>query len=333
MDAPEWAQNTKCFLLKIGSTELRYQSAFLRAIRYDLVIIQQENGLLVNYPIQILAKILGYKVAFFGHGKNYQSKSPTGLKERFKRFWINRVDWWFAYTNRSGAAVESSGFPPERITAFNNAIDTTALVQSTREVDPAWLEQTRKEMLSNSENVAVYVGGIYNHKRIPFLLKVVEEIRAQVLDFQMIFIGGGSDAPLVEDAAKKHGWIHYIGPKFGQDKTNYVSLARVFLMPGLVGLAVLDSFAYGTPMVTTDIDYHSPEIDYLEHGVNGVVVKEFESVESYAAAVIKVLQDDDYRASLQRGAAKALSTYTVDNMADRFAAGIVQALDAAVYDR
>jgi L-malate glycosyltransferase len=38
------------------------------------------------------------------------------------------------------------------------------------------------------------------------------------------------------------------------------------LMPGLVGLAVLDAFADGIPRVTTVIEYHSPEIEYLVPG-------------------------------------------------------------------
>lgn len=326
VDAPSWALDTKCILVKIGSAELRYQCAFLKAIKYDLVIIQQENGLLVNYPLQILSKLFGYKVAFFGHGKNYQASNPDGLKERFKKFWINRVDWWFAYTNKSAAEVEKSGFPPDRITAFNNAIDTAALIESSQRVDFNKLEVTRAKLLAGSRNVGVYVGGIYSHKRISFLLEAIVEIRRQVSDFQMVFIGGGADAGLVVEAARQHDWIHYLGPKFGQEKSDLVSLAKVFLMPGLVGLAVLDAFAYGTPMVTTDLPYHSPEIDYLENGVNGLIVKDSDDAKAYASAVASVLQDDALRADLKAGAATALETYTIENMAQRFAEGVQKAL-------
>jgi glycosyltransferase involved in cell wall biosynthesis len=105
-----------------------------------------------------------------------------------------------------------------------------------------------------------------------------------------------------------------------------VRLAKAFLMPGLVGLAVLDAFAYGTPMVTTDLPYHSPEIDYLEDGVNGVMVRDSEDPLAYARAVARVLTDDAYRAQLQAGGQAAMATYTIENMASRFAAGVVTAL-------
>ena len=107
-----------------------------------------------------------------------------------------------------------------------------------------------------------------------------------------------------------------------------VSLGKTFLMPGLVGLAVLDSFAYGMPMVTTDYPYHSPEIDYLEDGLNGVIVKDAENPRAYADAVIRVLKDEPYRKGLKDGARKALKTYTIESMAERFAEGVIRALEA-----
>jgi glycosyltransferase involved in cell wall biosynthesis len=97
--------------------------------------------------------------------------------------------------------------------------------------------------------------------------------------------------------------LHALGPKFGAEKTLYVSLGKVWLMPGLVGLGVLDSFAYETPMVTTQLPYHSPEIDYLQDGVNGVIVRDSDNPQAYADAVHRVLSDLQYRDTLIQGAA------------------------------
>ena len=98
-------------------------------------------------------------------------------------------------------------------------------------------------------------------------------------------------------------------------------------MPGLVGLGVLDSFAYGTPMVTTDVPYHSPEIDYLKDGVNGIIVNEAEDVDAYADAVARILTDEVWRTHLQAGAVEALQTYTIEAMAQRFADGVMKMLN------
>jgi glycosyltransferase involved in cell wall biosynthesis len=121
-------------------------------------------------------------------------------------------------------------------------------------------------------------------------------------------------------------WIHYMGPQFGMDKTELVELAKVWLMPGLVGLAVLDSFAYETPMITCALPYHSPEFAYLEHGVNGVIVQDSESTAAYADAVAGLMQDEAARQTLVAGAAAARDTYTIEAMAERFARGVERAV-------
>ncbi|MFN3717088.1 MAG: hypothetical protein ACK4R8_10235, partial [Thiobacillus sp.] len=65
----------------------------------DLLIVTQENKLLQNHLLML--KPRRFKLAFWGHGANLQSDNPRGLKERFKRWTTNRVDWWFAYTQMS----------------------------------------------------------------------------------------------------------------------------------------------------------------------------------------------------------------------------------------
>lgn len=292
----------------------------------DLVIIGQENTLLGNYLLLLRRPFGGPKLAFFGHGRGYQSDDPNGFAERFKRFWASKVDWWFTYTPSGADAVAASGFARDKITVFNNSIDTSAITRSLADITEAERAAVRESLLNGSHNVGVYVGGMYAQKRIGFLIEAARRIRALVPDFQLLIIGGGEDAGLAEAAAAQHGWIHYVGPKFGREKSLLVSLGRVFLMPGLVGLAVLDAFAYGTPMVTTALPYHSPEIDYLRDGENGIIVPEADDAGAYAVAVAEVLVDDGLRDRLNRAAALDAQVYTIENMADRFAAGILKAL-------
>ena len=216
--------------------------------------------------------------------------------------------------------------PRERITVFRNAIDTTAISQQKATITPAEIEALRAERFAGSANIGVYIGGLYAEKRVPFLLEAARAVRAQVPDFQLIVIGGGVDAHLVQAAAASEPWIHALGPMFGREKTLVASLGKVFLMPGLVGLGVLDSFAYGMPMVTCDLPFHSPEIDYLKDGVNGVMVRNAGSVDDYAGAVARVLTDDAHRAMLTANAAEAIGDYTIEGMAERFADGVIQAL-------
>ena len=62
-------------------------------------------------------------------------------------------------------------------------------------------------------------------------------------------------------------WVHWVGPKFGREKTDLMAISDVFLLPGRVGLAILDAFA----VLTTRLDIHCPEIEYLEEDRNVLV--------------------------------------------------------------
>ena len=46
-----------------------------------------------------------------------------------------------------------------------------------------------------------------------------------------------------------------------------MAISDVFLLPGKVGLAILDAFA----VLTTRLDIHCPEIEYLEEDRNVLV--------------------------------------------------------------
>ena len=323
-----WATDVPLRKLRLFGKTLLSQRLGASTYGADLVIVQQQNNLLANYWLQTWRRLRGQKIAFFGHGRNFQSKRPDGPRERFKRIWAGQVDWWFAYTEGCAELVASYGFPKDRITAFNNAIDLGQVVRQKDHLTESNIAKLRQELVGGSENVAIYVGGLYEEKRIDFLIESARLMRERCPDFHLIVIGGGPDADKVRKAAGQEAWIHYEGPQFGQRKAELITLAKAWLMPGLVGLAVLDSFAYGVPMITTDVPFHSPEIDYLEDGKNGLIIRPADDPKLYAERVIALLRDEIGRDRLVEGGRAALDLYSIENMVERSACGVLAALEA-----
>lgn len=291
----------------------------------DLVIAESANSLLVNYILAFRRKASNPRLAFFCHGRNFQGHPQSRVRERMRGLLLRRADWLFAYTQRSADVLLQIGCDSSRITNVNNTVDTSELLKSMR--DPLVKEKTKRiqaDLGLVGAKVGVYCGGMYAHKRLQFLLDSAILIREEIPNFHLVLLGDGPDAHLVKLAASEYDWIHYVGSMYGVERVPYLALGSVMLMPGLVGLVIVDSFAIGVPLVTTDIKIHSPEIDYLAHNVNGVMTANDE--ESFAAGVIEVLQQSDLRHILKRGCNDSAKAYTLERMVQNFSDGIMSSL-------
>ncbi len=285
----------------------------------DMVIVMHENKLIYN--LWLISFGRPRRLAFWGHGRNMQSSNPNGWRERFKRWTLTKVDWWFAYTDSTATLVTSAGFPRARTSVVDNAVDTREMAQFCNAISTDDCRRLRAEMGLENGPIGLYVGSLYEDKRLQFLLDAAKRIRDKVPGFQLLVVGAGPDQALIEAAANEHEWIHYFGPLQGQEKANMLALADVMLNPGLVGLGILDSFVAGSPMFTTDCDLHSPEISYMVSGQNGVMTDN--DMASYVVAVVDTLNNPAELERLKNGALATASRYTVENMANRICNGIM----------
>lgn len=324
--AISWGHPIQNRRIPFGNRSFWWQPCWSMIRGSDLVIVEQASRLLLNYVLLARQTLGGAKVAFWGHGRNFQGHRASRSAEAVKRLISRWPHWWFAYTKGSAEVVRQLHYPPDRITSVQNAIDTSALRRRRALVDEKELAALRVRWGIRSGNVAIFVGGLYAEKRIPFLIEAAEAVRRRVDDFELIVIGAGPDQRLVEEAARKHPWIHYPGPCLGSEKVPYFCLSKVMLLPGLVGLGVLDSFALEIPLVTVDLPFHSPEVGYLRDGENGLKLSEDTDPEAYANAVSRLLLDEGERERLQAGCRVAAQEYTIEAMVSQFAAGVLLAL-------
>lgn len=310
----------------VGRISAVWQPALCDLWSCDLAVVGQENRLLINYIVQTLRNFRRPKIALWGHGKNFQAELDADLAAHWKRFWATQCHWWFAYTQETRRLIESYGFPAERITVFHNAIDTSEVRYLADQINDSELAALRTQLGVVTDQIAIYVGGIYDHKRIDFLIRAAVEIHRRIPDFVLIIVGSGSDRRRVEAAAASYPWIRYLGPRFGREKVALLQLGRVFVMPGLVGLAVLDCAAAGIPIVTTAYPYHSPEVAYLNRGRSGLIVEDWRNPTAYADAVVSVLRDKELQKKLATGARDIAQLYTIQRMIQCFADGVKAAL-------
>lgn len=319
-DAP-FIHPLKTCELTIRGTTLFYKSPdpILRG-GYGLVILEHALRNIETY--ELLLRLKGRRVAFWGHGRTY-TKDISSRQETLK-FWLSRrATWFFGYTERSVEAVVKHGFPSNRTTVVNNAIDTAALRADLRAIsDSDALEFSRHLDLRGC--TALYLGGLDSYKRIPFLLDSAIAAHDLCPDFRLLIAGNGSDRALVEDFVAANPWASYLGSVHGRDKALALKVAQAVSIPGAIGLVSLDSMAAGTPIVTTDYRYHGPEFDYLTNGSTAVVTAD--DVRSYASGLISFLRNKARQQEMGERCWVDAQSYTLDTMTDNFLAGIISAL-------
>jgi len=291
----------------------------------DLIIIGQMSGCLHNYPLLLLSRLGLKKVAFWGHGYNLQG-NPKSFSESVKRGLVNWVNWWFAYTPGTARYLISAGVSPDRITSVDNAIDTKRFRELVKSVS---IEETKNMKhhlgINEGDRVGIYCGSLYAEKMIPFLINTGLRIAEIDPRFRLLVVGGGSEADFVRRASDANRCLVYAGPLFGRDKAVCFSMSEVSLNPGAVGLGILDSFAAGLPYVTTCNARHCPEIDYLDSGVNGLMVSGDEV--AFANAILELLSNPDRIAMMRKAAEETAARYTVENMVENMSNGILACLE------
>lgn len=322
-----WGRRSRDVRITVGHRELLWQPVIRKSLAADLVVLEQASKLLVNPVLIALQQTGRTRVAFWGHGRNRQADHVSALGERMKTTMSRHVHWWFAYTEGCVTDVVASGFPPQRVTVLQNAVDTRDVSRAVQEAGPD-VERFRHGLgIPAGVPVVAYIGGLYGAKRLPFLLDAVDGLAARGRPVHLLVIGDGPQRNELAQATKARPEVHLLGALLDRRKGVALAAAELFLSPGLLGLSVLDAFAAGLPVVTVDRPEHSPEIDYVANGVNGLVLPATTTASEFGAGVRALLEDSSRRGAMAAEAVSTASRITVEEMARRFADGVVAALN------
>jgi glycosyltransferase involved in cell wall biosynthesis len=312
-----WAHVVDNKMVGVGGHSLVWQPVRSLAAQAELVIVEQASRMAVNYALLARQAAGGSRVAFWGHGANLQTDGSrvSRLSEAAKARYSRLPHWWFAYTEGSARRVEDLGFPHDRITVVQNAVDTSLIEATVVDRDP---------------NRCIFVGGLYAEKRLDLLFAAADRVASELPSFRLVMVGAGPMRAYVEAESVRRPFVDYLGPKFGKDLAIELKSSSLMLLPGAAGLGILDAFAAGLPVVTATGSHHGPELEYVEDGVNGLVSDG--SVARLTADTLRLLAPgvaDGFRPAC----AAASARLTLDAMTERFRAGVLAALTPQLMSR
>ena len=101
-------------------------------------------------------------------------------------------------------------------------------------------------------------------------------------------------------------------------------IGKCLLVPGLVGLIAVDSFALALPIVTQPYDFHAPEFAYLTHNKDSVIIDG--DSEAYSNAVNELMTDELRLFKLKSECLTNAHIFTTDKMVENFHLGVLKTL-------
>ena len=329
-----WVDNRE---FRIGPWTAIYQPA-LRAVLgggYDAVVLGHEIKFVSNLALALLCPWRGIAVLYWGFG--YHVKAGFGLSGeaegwaaaaaiRIKKFFARRADGYLAYTRRGAAELAAIGFPPERTFILQNTIDIAeqcAVHEAVRDIDP---QAIRAELGLRPDSVVfAQIGRLIEWKRVDLLIEAVRRINRDgaVPSIEALIIGGGPLEAELKALARDVPGVHFLGALPTPPDTQVarcMKIAAAVVIPGGVGLAINHAFAQGRPLITRAHDLHGPEIEYLAHDENGLLVPG--DFDEFTATLARFAAAPEWQARLAAGALRSRDELRLETMAERFDAAV-----------
>ncbi len=306
-------------------------------LRPGVVITVSNLGNLNMYLFFLLRHFLHFKVVLWSFGYDPASgfDPKSRLSDRFRLFLYQKSDAVIFYWYKGKEEIEVYSKKKEHYFVAPNSLDTTTLMQFKSQFDAIGKSSIKEELGIKEPHHFLYVGRLLPDKEIEIAIRAFALIDKGEYNCRLTIVGRGSEekrlralvSDLCPDRVSFTGEIvesHEVG------KWIYVSDA--FVMPGRLGLSVIHSFCFGTPIISQRKNhyFHGEGVGYVKDGINGFLVEDGD-VDKFSEKMKMIIADEALSASLRSHALETvLKEASIDRMIGGFRSAICHATDKAL---
>jgi len=241
-----------------------YQPGVVRVIwrgEYDVTVVMFD----LRWPANMLAVFLKgrRRLLYWGHGYG-RSRPGNWLRNYVMRF----SDGVVVYASRDVDRIVSNGMPRHKVFVVPNTIHVPNHADGST---------SRKDSF-------LFSGRLQSRKKVDLLIATFAAVCSRLPNgITLSIVGSGSESSALRTLAYRLGVADRV--VFYGEITDHERLRALFhrafayVSPGPVGLAVLHSFAYGVPVVTSLVDAHGPEFNDLIDQENALLYQTHEALE------------------------------------------------------
>ena len=307
-----------------GSSQLRVWHPFLtfRLLfgNYDVIIVEPSTNFYNNIFTFIYSKIFRKKFIWHESGSVPKEQRPKFRKmiDPILSIFIKGANAYLTYTSYADESLKRDfNTSVEKIFRAQNTVDTSNIDDEIETFLPE-VDSKKKELELKGFNVALYIGGIEQRKKIENLIKAVTHLNNSGIPSKALIVGDGPDKEMLLNKLTTEDKANTVfAGKHIEDATLYVLLSDVVVLPSSGGLSVMTAFACSKPFVGSEEIEHGGIKDYVEEGVNGYLVKE-NNIEDLVLKLKKVFSDPEHYSVLSKNAYKTSKEITIGTMVNGY---------------
>jgi glycosyltransferase involved in cell wall biosynthesis len=250
----------------------------------DVVITEGASNLINSFQGFLYCKLTNKKIIWWSLGKiqNRKYDSKRAKIDFLIRFMERKSDAILTYSSVGYNYYREIGVEKKKIFKAVNVVDTSSIIKSN------FLKNNliNKSVLhSEYRFINLFVGALTKEKSIDVLLKSQKKIEEKYNDCALIIVGDGEYRIVLENLASelKLKNVFFEG-NIVVDKHEYFSMADLFTLPGLGGLAISEAMCYGLPIICSIGDGCEVDLVDLNNGFRDIELNEdklFEYIEYF----------------------------------------------------
>lgn len=215
-------------------------------INPDVVLIEGVTSIINSISTYLYAKLFGKKIIFWSLGR-LENKSLSYPRQKIDRLILileRNADAIFTYSTVGEEYFLNRGIPKNKIFKGVNVLDTREILNKVSNI-----KKPKKEFR------ILFVGSIIPEKKLELLIEAFLELQQNYSNMYLDIIGSGGEyyMNLLESYNKLSDKIVFYG-RITDGLEKYYFNSDIFVLPGLGGLAICESMAYGVPVICSSAD-------------------------------------------------------------------------------
>jgi glycosyltransferase involved in cell wall biosynthesis len=252
-------------LWKIGFSVLSFRPNLVY-----LTLTAKGGGFYKDALVALKAKAMGAKMVYHFHNKGVRTRQDK---------WLDNLLYKIVFKNADVILLSEQLYPD--IQKYVPKSRAHICPNGVPEVVTASIINIKKE--ANKPIEILFLSNLIASKGVFVLLEACKILKAKELDFLCTYVGGEGDISeaQLQQNIEKSGLaeeVHYVGKKYGIEKTEVFLKANIFVHPSsddCFPLVLIEAMQYSLPVVST---FEGGIPDMVEDGETGFLVPQNDAV-------------------------------------------------------